>query len=301
MEIFTILLEPFYFLSDPHKRIFWLYWLSALLLAFLLSLRKNPSFLSFIKQLFHPQHWFTHSSRVDIQWLLTNHYLRSLFVVPLLGSQIALAMVTFRFLQGQFGHGDFWAWPPFWTHALFTLIVFVLDDASRCLLHWAYHKIPILWRFHAVHHAANHLTPLTLYRIHPLEMVLNSIRSLWVIGSISGLFMYLFAGSISLVSIAGVSIFNGVFHLLGANLRHSHIWLGFGRLEKWFISPAQHQIHHSQYKKHWDKNFGASLAIWDRLLGSWLSSKEETVEKFGLDGVHKQSYWRDWLGIKPRP
>jgi len=59
-----------------------------------------------------------------------------------------------------------------------------------------------------------------------------------------------------------------LFNALGANLRHSHIWLSFGSLERWFISPAQHQIHHSSAEADRDINFGTCLAIWDRLFGS---------------------------------
>ena len=40
-------------------------------------------------------------------------------------------------------------------------------------------------------------------------------------------------------------MFGVLFNFAAANLRHSHIWISFGRFEKIFISPAQHQIHHS--------------------------------------------------------
>jgi len=58
---------------------------------------------------------------------------------------------------------------------------------------------------------------------------------------------------------------------LGANLRHSMIPISYGRLEKLFISPLQHQLHHGKTTSR--KNYGSMLAIWDRMFNSWLPGK----------------------------
>jgi sterol desaturase/sphingolipid hydroxylase (fatty acid hydroxylase superfamily) len=59
------------------------------------------------------------------------------------------------------------------------------------------------------------------------------------------------------------------FIWLSSHLQHSHIWIAFtgvwGRL---LISPAHHQLHHSADPAHFDRNFGAYLAIWDWLFGT---------------------------------
>ena len=78
------------------------------------------------------------------------------------------------------------------TSVLFTLAVFIFEDFSRFLVHYLYHKVPLLWRFHAIHHSATVMTPLSLYRIHFIEMAINSCRSLLLIGGLSGiLILYL--------------------------------------------------------------------------------------------------------------
>ena len=79
-----------------------------------------------------------------------------------------------------------------------------------------------------------------------------------------------------------------IFNVLGANLRHSHISISYWRwLENIFISPAQHQIHHSVEAKHYNKNYGAILAIWDNLTKTlYFSDKQQNIT-FGL--VEKQS------------
>ena len=59
----------------------------------------------------------------------------------------------------------------------------------------------------------------------------------------------------------------------GANLRHSHVKLKYPSfLEYIFISPHQHQIHHSDNPIHFNKNMGSKLAIWDWLLGTLVLS-----------------------------
>ena len=59
------------------------------------------------------------------------------------------------------------------------------------------------------------------------------------------------------------------FYLVGYNLRHSHIWVAYPQwISHILISPAMHQIHHSAERRHFDKNLGYHLAIWDRLAGT---------------------------------
>ena len=76
----------------------------------------------------------------------------------------------------------------------------------------------------------------------------------------------------------------------GANLRHSHVKLKYPSiLEHIFISPYQHQIHHSSNSKHFDKNMGSKLAVWDYLFGTLILSKETSKLRFGL-GKEKNDY-----------
>ena len=84
------------------------------------------------------------------------------------------------------------------------------------------------------------------------------------------------------MTIFGASAGVVIFHSLGSNLRHSHIKIRYPKiLEHIFISPGQHQIHHSTEKKHFDKNFGVAFAIWDLMFGS-LALSEKASHKFGL-------------------
>jgi sterol desaturase/sphingolipid hydroxylase (fatty acid hydroxylase superfamily) len=93
--------------------------------------------------------------------------------------------------------------------------------------------------------------------------------------------------------VLGVNAFLFFFSLIGSNLRHSHVPISYGRfIEKWFISPKQHQIHHS--KKHFNKNYGGYIAIWDRVFGTLCLSNSVKVMKFGL----RVDQMKDYLSLK---
>ncbi|MDC0136437.1 sterol desaturase family protein [Sulfitobacter sp.] len=80
-----------------------------------------------------------------------------------------------------------------------------------------------------------------------------------------------------------------MFNALGANFRHSHIWISYGPvLEHILISPAQHQVHHSVATKHHDKNYGSIFAIWDWIFGTLYVPKTVETLTFGVsDGTGK--------------
>jgi sterol desaturase/sphingolipid hydroxylase (fatty acid hydroxylase superfamily) len=125
------------------------------------------------------------------------------------------------------------------------------------------HRWQFLWAFHKVHHSAETMTPITVYRVHPLESIIYGLRGSFVIGAVIGIFAYCFGiNNFSLATLLGVNLFSFIFNVAGANLRHSHIEIAYWPwLEKILISPAQHQLHHSIENKHFNKNYGAMLGF----------------------------------------
>jgi len=282
--------SPVFFIFDPQQRIYWFYLLPSLLLAMLIYGRTA----------FKLKHWFNASSGLDLIWLFINQWLSKLLIIPLFAMQISLILAFNQSLQQLFGRGKFFFIADSYLALMLAFSLFILNDFSKFIIHRALHRIPFLWRFHAVHHSATSMSPLTLYRIHPLELALNALRSLLVNVLTSGLFLYLFKNNLTILDLLGVNIFVFLFNMAGSNLRHSHIWIGFGRWERFFISPAQHQIHHSAQRKHFDKNFGSALAIWDVFFNTLLVSHDQKVDSFGLDqsGKNRQSVKQQWLGIR---
>lgn len=270
------------FFIDPERRTYWLYLLSGLVVG-IISLGKNKKKLYFfIKSTFSRKYWLNHSCYADYRWIIINQLLKILVIVPLLASSLTIAIYVNRLLIDNFGRGNFLEWPHQYLVILFGFSLFMVEDFSRFYVHWLYHRVPFLWRFHSIHHSATVLTPLTLHRVHSVEYVLNNFRGMFIVGITSGIFMYCFDGAIGTTEVLGVNLFNFMFNLAAANLRHSHVWITFGYLEHLFISPAQHQIHHSQEKIHYNKNFGSCLAIWDKAFTSWQTSANNKVKNFGL-------------------
>jgi len=253
--------------SQGSKRVFLGYLLSAAILAIIwLMWQRKLNFMAAVGWLFRRETWWSRSSKSDYRLMLLNQPLM-LLLSPLLLSKLVLATSIFYSLSD-------WVVRPlwssdisaFWVSVLFTTCLFVVDDASRYYLHRLMHRWPALWAFHRVNHTAESLTPFTVFRTHPVEGVLFGLRSALVQGFLIGVFVFLFYDRVTLLSVLGANVFTAALNLLGSNLRHSPVPISYGKtLESWLISPAQHQIHHSQAREHWNKNFGAFIAVWDRL------------------------------------
>lgn len=275
---------------NPQKRVFLGYLASALLIAMLagvFSFWRTPAkgAISGLRRFLDPRIWFARSARTDYLIVLINQAVMML-IAPRLITNVALATLLFHALHDVFGGRPMVEAAGWLVIAGYTTFLFVLDDLSRYLVHRWMHASPMLWAFHKVHHTAEVLTPLTVYRTHPVEGVFFALRSAAVQGSAIAVFIFFLGSAVDLFTVLGASVFTFAFNALGSNLRHSHVHLRYGRLlERVLISPAQHQIHHSLDVRHHDRNFGAVLAVWD-LLGRTLvlSERGETL-RFGVEGV----------------
>ncbi len=282
-EFFELIATPAGFFLDAGKRVYWLYLLSALAIASIVVTVQTGKF-DLKKQLtsfFNPKYWFAKSSLYDVYLMLVNNALRVLLLIPLFSSHLALTIYVGSFFQDNFGDAPVIQLNWFVIASLFTVTFFLVEDLSRFFLHYCMHKYKFLWRFHKTHHSATVLTPFTLFRVHPIEHILYFFRGMLVFGFISGVFIWLFSGKLTAFQLLGVDMFGFLFNFFAANLRHSHIWLSFGRLEKFLVSPAQHQLHHSA--NHRFANLGSTLSIWDGILGTRLFAKQKQKLSFGLN------------------
>lgn len=274
-------------LTDAGARIHWLYLSSALLLASAVFIvgrrRRRHRSKSLLRYLFPRTIWLHRSALLDVQLLFSNAVVRAGLIAPIALSTLTVIGAVAGVLQLTFGPPTPSELSRFQVALIYTLALFLIDDATRYLLHRLMHRIPWLWEIHSVHHSAEVLTPLTLYRSHPLEIALYTLRATLSIGVVTGVCFYLFRGKLNQLEALGINMLGFFFSLAGANLRHSHVRLSFGRrLERWFISPAQHQLHHSSAPRHHGRNFGSFLAIWDRLGGSLATPELRQRFRFGL-------------------
>ena len=276
---------------DPKKRIYIFYVLISIFIAFLwFMINKKLSFNKTLKKIFDYKIFFSKSAKSDYKVFLVNQLIM-MIISPLLVTQLTIATALYFYFHSidWISVGMFTSVSKAYVVLAFTIFQFTIDDFSKYIIHRFMHKLPILWSLHKVHHSATVLTPMTVFRTHPLEGIIFSLRSSVTQAISISLFVFLFANSVNLLTILGVNVFVFIFNILGSNLRHSHVGIRYWNwVEYIFISPGQHQLHHSIAREHHDKNFGAALAIWDWLFGSLHHSVEFDTLKLGLEKNQKQ-------------
>ena len=133
-------------------------------------------------------------------------------------------------------------------------IAFFLLDYSNYIWHILLHKLPILWRFHLVHHTDLDLDITTAFRFHFGELIGSVI--------FRGAAILLTGASPLLVLIYEI-VFEGI-----TQFHHTNTKIPF-RLEKilnfFIVTPRMHGIHHSMVKKETDSNYSIIFSFWDRL------------------------------------
>ncbi|SET00784.1 sterol desaturase family protein [Thalassotalea agarivorans] len=284
------------YLDDANKRLYWGYLVSAIVLAVGVYWATHSS--RSIKQcfafIFPKRIYLSASARLDYLLFVVNKLVRAALFPLILITMAPIALHVSGVIEYVFGAPEFIQASPATIMVVFTLLLFLADDFSRFFLHYLMHKVPLLWEFHKVHHSAEVLTPFTVYRSHPLENFLYATRMALAQGFVVGVCYYLFGPTLKMIDIVGANVFIFAFNILGSNLRHSHIWLSFGnKVEGWLISPAQHQIHHSDNPKHFDTNLGTALAIWDRLFGTLIKASDVNNIRFGM-GKHSADHSSLW-------
>lgn len=282
--------------GNPDSEFFWPHLLSALLIAVMVFAwaggRKPRDFLS---RTFSRAIWWHRSARADYGFYVVNAVLYLMLVGPWLLTVAGIAFPVRNGLRALFGPGPVFVEVGLWAFALYTFMHFLARDFGRWLGHWVQHRVPLLWEFHKVHHSAEVLVPLTNARAHPVDLIIMAVIGNAFVGLIAGVFIYLFPRGIDIWHVLGVNVILFAFDALGSNLRHAPVWLSYGpALERWLISPAQHQLHHSTDPKHWHKNMGFVLAVWDRLFGTLYVAKGREHLTYGLGDGSEPSYHGVW-------
>lgn len=271
--------------TNPKKRVFVGYLaLSVLIALVVLIFVRRKGVKPALARVFDRSVWVSGSAWADYKIFFINRLFTG-FISPILLTQVVIATAIYTALVRSDLNwwGLFSEAPKPLVVGLFSVAMFLADDFTKYLLHRWMHHWPLLWSIHKVHHSAETMTPITVYRVHPLEGVLYASRNAVAQGSVISVFYYLFGASVDLYTVIGVNVLVFIFHVSGSNLRHSHIDIRYPKwVEHIFISPAQHQIHHSIAVRHYDKNFGAALACWDWLFGSLHVSEKEEELRFGL-------------------
>lgn len=271
------------FFTNPQKRVYWLYLLTAIAIGFSYLLYKNSSFKIALKKLFSKDAWLSNSAKADYSIVFLNSVI--MFILsPKLLTKSAIAFGIFYTLTDYIPKYPLFqgVFEDYIVALIFTSFLFILDDFAKYWVHRWLHTVAFLWPYHRVHHSATNLNFFTIFRTHPIEGILFSIRTALVQGFVLGTFFFLFGEQVSLMMFLGANVFTFTFNILGSNLRHSPVAMPYPKvIERYFMSPAQHHIHHSVEKIHKDKNFGVVFSIWDRWFGSFEHSINRDIT-YGL-------------------
>jgi sterol desaturase/sphingolipid hydroxylase (fatty acid hydroxylase superfamily) len=270
---------------DLNSKTAWPYFVSSLLVAWIIFLRTRKihgckSFFAFM----FPRDIYQHRSAVaDYKFVAFELSTRLLFTAPFI-SAVSYAIYKGLHLVLPSVPGV-WIANPLARGIAVSIAGVVVMDFGFFVSHYLMHRLPTLWQFHELHHSAEVLTPITVYRVHPVEELVSGLVGAMVGAIVGVLYGSAFRRETDILTIFGVNVIILGFFLFGNTLRHSHIWLSYGPvMSRLFISPAQHQIHHSMDPKHWNKNFGYIFAFWDLFSKTlYVPGRQETLE-FGVPG-----------------
>jgi len=153
------------------------------------------------------------------------------------------------------------------------VLAFVIGEVGFYWGHRLSHQIPLLWRFHAVHHSAEHLYFLTNTRGHPVDMIVTRLFGL------TPLYLLGLAGPSA--QGAGAPVFVILTGTVWGFFIHANLRWRCGPLEWLVATPAFHHWHHSR-TDHINHNYAAMLPLMDRLFGTWYLPRHLPAE-YGID------------------
>ena len=259
---------------DAQQVTYWPYLLSSLLLAstVLVQVKLRQQLFGFFSISV-----FLHNSAIkDYKLFIINNILYLSLLLPLVFNySLNLHLLLADLLPSYVSDDQFIA--SFKLDMLYSGYLFICYDFFYFNFHKLLHKDPMLWPFHRLHHDAQVLTPVTVFRVHPLETALKLVFISSLLLLADALFKHFCHYNVTVMSIAGANIFFWLFFISGYHLRHSHIKIYYPKYLSYILmSPVQHQFHHSQDKKLSNSNFGFALSLWDTVNNSLYIPKLET-------------------------
>jgi sterol desaturase/sphingolipid hydroxylase (fatty acid hydroxylase superfamily) len=199
---------------------------------------------------------------------LTYFFINSLLVEVLTIFTLQPALVLFDWARIEFVGAAIASVPI----AGQVLLILLVADGTQYWVHRTFHAVPLLWRFHAIHHSAEEMDWLAGSRLHLLDVIVTrgiTYVPIFVLGFSNGaLMVYVF-----LVAAQATFI-------------HANVRWRFRRVRHIFATPAFHHWHHSADREAVDKNFAVHTPVWDLLFGTYYLPDAWPL-RYGLTGDRK--------------
>ncbi|MEM9616711.1 MAG: sterol desaturase family protein [Pseudomonadota bacterium] len=161
----------------------------------------------------------------------------------------------------------------------FILLDLIILDCWVYWLHRAYHKVPVMWRLHEVHHRDEFLDTTSAMRFHITEILLSASLRLILIAVLA-------IPLLTVILFETILLFVSFFH-------HSNLRLP-GKLERvlslFVVTPSIHWVHHRAKTSDTNSNYAACLSVWDRVFRSKSSTKRMTGMKIGLQDLEDKGF-----------
>jgi sterol desaturase/sphingolipid hydroxylase (fatty acid hydroxylase superfamily) len=212
--------------------------------------------------LYKGQTLFRAEWQTDLKHFAVNHFIvgLALLTVNFLLHHLLGWLVSSRFQQAM-------QHLPFLPQLLLCVLV---ADLAQYWTHRAYHEVPLLWRFHAVHHSVKTMDWLAGSRQHMLELIATRVcvlAPLYILGF-------------------SEAVMNGYILIVGfqAVFNHANVHLPWGPLKYLIVTPDFHHWHHASDEEAIDRNYAAHYAFLDHLFGTAVKSPKAFPVKYGVVG-----------------
>lgn len=145
-----------------------------------------------------------------------------------------------------------------WSYLVTYPLTLLALDLLIYAQHVVFHRVPILWRIHRMHHADTDLDATSGIRFHPIEILLSIFIKM--------------AAVVALGAPVGAVILFEILLNATAMFNHSNIKLDGhvdAVLRRFVVTPDMHRVHHSVLPSEYHRNFGFNLSLWDRLFDTY--------------------------------
>src|SRR5690606_26748899 len=137
--------------------------------------------------------------------------------------------------------------------------------------YWAHrlsHELPLLWRFHAIHHSVRRLWLVNTGRFHFVDSNLSVLASV----------PFLLLSGVSMdarIWVSAITAYIGI-------LTHCNVGMRCGWLDYVFNTPNLHRWHHSTNPAEGNRNYGQNLMLWDQLFGTFYRRPDSALGAIGI-------------------
>lgn len=176
-------------------------------------------------------------------------------------------------------------WPTHWPLLVQFLMAFCIADFAFMAMHYLSHRLPVLWRLHAVHHGVGRLYGFNGIVRHPLHQGLDMI-----------------VGTAPLVIMGmpvEVAVLLGLAISVTLIVQHSNVAAELGPFEDYLAIGKHHHLHHVNWGPEGDCNFGLFFSHWDKLFGTHHPEPPRpiTAGDMGIDELPNfpKSYWEQLI------